>query len=182
MSCLFQHCETTFFLLLEFYNIYVMIIYIDILFFENVVLDFIIILATGIICNSKINFWRMLFGSIIGSACTTISMIFNFDKILIKLVLSVLIILIVFGYKSKKRFIKYLGVFYLTTITFGGASFLLLFSINPEKIVYSMGHFLGLYPVKIAIIRRNSWIFLNCICSKNVKKKIRKNLQYRNIL
>lgn len=96
-----------------------MIVYVDISFFENLILDFIILLATAIISNNKICFKRLILSSIIGSIYTVGSFIIGINNILLKFVISLLIIWISFGFKSKKRFLKNLGVFYLTSLTFG---------------------------------------------------------------
>lgn len=149
-----------------------MIVYVDVVFFENLILDLIILLATGIICNCKIKFTRLILASGIGSICSIISLILGINQFLLKLLMSFLIVFVSFGFKSKKGFLKNLGVFYLTTITFGGASFMFLFLVNPKEIIYSMGHFVGLYPVKMALIRRIIWIYTNCWSSKKFKKEI----------
>ena len=149
-----------------------MIIYVDVIFFENLVLDFIILLATGIICNCKIKIWRLIIASAIGSFCTIISFIIGISEFILKIVMSFIIILVSFGFKSKKRLVKNLGVFYLTSITFGGSSFMFLFLVNPKEIIYKAGHFFGLYPVKMAIIRWDIWFLLNCICTKKFEKKV----------
>lgn len=149
-----------------------MVIYVDIIFLENLVLDFIILLATGIICNCKIKLWRLILASSIGSLCTIISFIIGVSEFVLKIFMSFIIILISFGFKSKKRFLKNLGVFYLTSISFGGSSFMFLFLVDPKEIIYKAGHFLGLYPVKMAIIRWNIWFFLNCICAEKFEKKV----------
>ena len=153
-----------------------MIVYVDVVFFENFILDFIILLATGIISNSKLKIWRLSISSFLGSICTVISFIFNINEFILKILMSFLIIFICFGFKNKKYFFKNLAVFYLTTITFGGASFMFLFLVNPKKIIYNAGHFLGLYPVKMALIRRNSWIFFDYWSSKIIKEKVFKIL------
>lgn len=158
-----------------------MIIYVDVVFIENLILDFIILFATEIICNNKFNFFRLIFGSFIGSLFTVISFILGINSFILKIVFSFLIVLIAFGYKNKKIFIKNLGVFFLTTITFGGSSFMFMFLVDSQKIVLNEGHFLGLYPVKMALIRRNFWIFFDSFCFKKYQEKISKILWYRNL-
>ena len=149
-----------------------MIVYVDVIFLENLILDFIILLATGIISNSKLKIFRLIVSSSLGSICTVISFIFNVNEFVLKILMSFLIIFICFGFKNKRLFLKNLFVFYLTTITFGGTSFMFLFLVNPKEVVYNTGHFLGLYPVKMALMRRICWIFFDCWSSKNVKKKV----------
>ena len=165
MHYFFLQVDMTFFEKYLPYNICEMVIYVDVLFFENFLLDFIIILATGIVCNNKLNIFRMTLSSLIGSFFTTLNVIMNLNQIFLKIFISIIVVLTAFGWGKIRKIIKCLGVFYLTTITFGGASFMFLFLIKPEKIVYQAGHFWGSYPVAMSILRRNSWIFINIICS-----------------
>lgn len=101
-----------------------MIIYIDILFFENLILDFIILLTTKIICGTKTKLWKLLLGSVIGSLYTVVTLILDINFLFLKLISSLIIVFVSFGLKNKLYYFKHLGVFYLTTITFGGASLL----------------------------------------------------------
>ena len=158
-----------------------MIVYVDVIFLENLILDSIILLATGIICNRKIKIFKIAVASTIGSLYTIFSWFIKKDFIIFKIIISFILVLISFGFDSRS-FLKNLGVFYLTSITFGGSAFLLMFSINPEKLKFSSGHFWGLYPIKIAIIRRNIRFFLNYYSSKKSFKKILKIMWYRNFL
>ena len=149
-----------------------MVIYVDIVFLENLILDFIILLATSIISNNKIRLFRILLASIIGSIYTISSFILEINNFILKIIISFLIIFICFGFKSKKQFMKNLGVFYLTSITFGGSSFMFLFLVNPNKVSFNSGYFSGIYPIEMAIFRWNIWFFLNNKGSKIIKKEI----------
>lgn len=111
---------------LEFYNIFEMTVYLDVVFFENLILDLIILLATGIICNARISFVRIVLASGFGSIFSIIELALGFNIFLLKIVASIIIVIIGFGYKNKKRFLKILGAFYLTSICFGGASFMFM--------------------------------------------------------
>ena len=66
----------------------------------------------------------MLLGSILGGLYTTISYVLGFENILGSILMSLLMIWVSFGYQSRKNFWKRLLVFYLVSITFGGASLL----------------------------------------------------------
>ena len=84
-----------------------MTIYLDIVFVENIIMNYIILFATGIICKEKIRQIRIIISSIIGSI--------------------------------------YSVAYY----------------IKPQNILYQNGKFIGLYPVKIAILGRTTRIFNN---------------------
>ena len=90
-----------------------MIIYVDVIFLENLILDFIILLATSIIVNNKLKIKRLILGSIVGGIYTIYTLISN-DNLFLKIISSLIIVFISFEYKNKKYFLKTLGVFYLT--------------------------------------------------------------------
>ena len=152
-----------------------MIIYVDVIFLENLILDFIILLATSIIVNNKLKIKRLILGSIVGGIYTIYTLISN-DNLFLKIISSLIIVFISFGYKNKKYFLKTLGVFYLTSITFGGGSFMFMFLVNPQKINYSSGIFKGIYPIEMTILRCNFRLFVNNRCSKITKKEVFKNM------
>ena len=131
-----------------------MTIYIDIVFLENLLLNYIILLATAIIGKSKIKFFKFFLASSFGSLYAILNYIVDFNvftNFLLKLFISVFMILLSFDNKKIKVFFKNLIMFYLTSFTFGGAAFMLLFFVNPDSIIYENGHFVGTYPIKIAI-------------------------------
>ena len=152
-----------------------MTIYIDVVFLENVILNFIILLATCVILKRKSGFFKILISSSIGSIYSIFSYVFIVNKlfdIFLKFIVSSCMIFIVFKEKKLKNFFRDLGVFYLTSLVFGGSSFMLLFWVKPESIIFNSGHFEGLYPVKMAIfggIFAFVLIFIVCIL---VKRKI----------
>lgn len=135
MICFFLQYKMTFFIINEFYNNYEMKIYVDVLFFENFTLDFILLLTTKIICGGKIKILRIIMGSVIGSLYTVLSFILNFQNMFLTFIFSLVIIFVCFGYKKLKIFLKYVGVFYLASITFGGASLIFIDCQNLIKIL-----------------------------------------------
>ena len=59
---------------------------------------------------------------------------------------------IAFKPTNVKKLFKELIIFYLTSFTFGGVSFALLYIINPAKILFENGVLIGTYPIKIIIV------------------------------
>ena len=151
-----------------------MVVYVDVVFLENLILDFIILLAVSIICNRKIHLFRMFLASFLGGVYTIFCLILKNDFLVLRIIVSIFMILINFGFVNKKIFLKSLGVFYLTAITFAGSAFMFLFSINPKEIIYNCGHFVGLYPVKTAIVGGIFGFFIIVPVIKNLKNKFLK--------
>lgn len=133
-----------------------MTIYIDIVLLENIVMNYIIILATAIISKSKISIWRSLFASAIGSIYSILNYMVelnNITNLLLKFLISIIMIKIAYNSNKLKYFFKQLVLFYLTSFTFGGVTFMLLYFINPSNVIYNNNNNLvGMYPVKVTLI------------------------------
>lgn len=115
-----------------------MTVYVDIIFLENLFMNYIIIFATGIIIKAPIRVLRTLFSSTIGSIYAVISYMSILEicsNILLKIILSVVMVYIAFKPLNVKAFFKDLTIFYLTSFTFGGVAFALLYFISPQNIL-----------------------------------------------
>lgn len=97
-------------------------IYIDLVLFINFGLDFLLLLSVAIILKRKIKMYNILLGSFIGSLSILLLFI-NINSIqlfLIKVITSIFMILISFGYKNIKYFLKNFIFLYINSILLGG--------------------------------------------------------------
>ena len=132
-----------------------MTLYIDIIFLENLFMNYIILYATGIIIRNPIKLIRTFLSSVIGSIYAVISYISIleiYSNIFLKIILSLSMVYIAFNPDNIKRFFKELIIFYLTSFTFGGVAFALLYFINPQNILMEKGVLIGTYPIKIVLV------------------------------
>ena len=58
-----------------------------------------------------------------------------YSNIFLKIMLSITMVYVGFNPKNVKSFFKQLIIFYLTSFTFGGVAFALLYFISPQKIL-----------------------------------------------
>ena len=131
-----------------------MTIYIDIIFLENLFMNYIIIYATGIIVKAPIKIIRTFLASGIGGVYAILSymsMLEICSNLFLKIALSVVMVYIAFNPKNKKIFFKQLMIFYLTSFTFGGVTFALLYFVSPQKILMEKGVLIGTYPIKMVL-------------------------------
>ena len=131
-----------------------MTIYIDIIFLENLFMNYIIIYATGIIVKAPIKIIRTFLASGIGGVYAILSymsMLEICSNLFLKIALSVVMVYIAFNPKNKKVFFKQLMIFYLTSFTFGGVAFALLYFVSPQKILMEKGVLIGTYPIKMVL-------------------------------
>lgn len=132
-----------------------MTIYLDIVLFENIAMNYLILLATSVIAKIKIKPFRLLVSSGIGGIYSIFSYLVtlnNFQNMFLKILVSIVIVKVAFMPLKIKFLIKQLILFYLVSFTFGGAAFMLLYFINPENIISENGVLVGTYPLKVALI------------------------------
>ena len=162
-----------------------MTIYIDVLFLENFILNYIILYVTGLISKHKIKFLKIGLGALLGAIYVVMSYIikeaiyFNF---LLKIILSIVMIYLSFTPKTFKELLKLVIFFYLTSFVFGGAALGVIYMINSGKISIQNGILIGKYTI---------WtVFLGCVIAtivvilafKFVKAKFSKKDLFCNII
>ncbi len=161
-----------------------MTVYIDIIFLENLFMNYIILFATAIIVKTPIKLLKTFLASTLGSVYAIITYITQmeiFTNIFLKVILSITITYIAFTPKSLKLLLKQLLIFYLTSFTFGGVAFALLYFINPEKIYYEGGRLIGTYPIKVVLVGGILGFIITIIAFKNVKGRITKRDMHCNL-
>ena len=154
-----------------------MTIYIDIIIVENLIMNYIIIYATGVISKSKISHLRVFLASTIGAiyAITEyISKLKIYSNILVKIILSIIIVFVSFYPQSMKKMFKQLILFYLTTFTFGGVATYLIYVLRPQDIIIKNGMYVGTYVLKVIFIGAIVGTIILIIAFKFAKNKITK--------
>ncbi|WP_251549073.1 sigma-E processing peptidase SpoIIGA [Neobacillus muris] len=101
-----------------------MTVYLDVIWVLNLLFDSLLLYLTAIILKRKVRFWRVLAGGLLGSMI----ILLNFTSLglysshpISKLLFSVIMVLLVFGYRRVSFFIKALMTFYVATFLIGGA-------------------------------------------------------------
>ena len=141
-----------------------MTIYVDVVLIENLVMNYIILYATGIILKIKVKHLRLILASLIGAIYSIISYVVEvkvYSNFILKFILSIVIIYVAFNPQKAKKMWKDLLIFYLTSFVFGGAAFALIYIVKPQDILMKNGLFLGTYPLKTVVLRSNNSIFDN---------------------
>lgn len=154
-----------------------MTVYLDIVFLENVIMNYIIIFASCVVVKAEVKHWKILVSSSIG-AIYTIVMYLNiipiYSNFFMKLLLSFVMVYISFLPKSWKKLLKNLLIFYLVSFVFGGCVFALMYFVSPQLALIKNGVFVGAYPIKIALIGGLISFVIIQISFKIVKTKLSK--------
>ena len=154
-----------------------MTIYIDVIIVENLIMNYIILYATGTISKVKISYLRIFCSSLIGAiyAITEYTFKLNiYSNIIIKTILSVIIIYVAFNPQNIKKMCKQLIIFYVTTFTFGGIATYLIYVLKPQNIIIKNGMYVGTYVLKVIFIGAIVGTIILAIAFKMAKNKLTK--------
>lgn len=128
-----------------------MIVYAEYVFFENFIMNFIILSLTGKFSKYPIKKSKLLISSSISALYAFIiffpSLHFLFS-IVMKIACSMIIIVLAFTPYKFKDFFKLLGMFYLITLIFGGAGFAMFYFANFNGIISNGIFYIGDISIK----------------------------------
>ena len=154
-----------------------MTIYIDIIIVENLIMNYIILYATGLISKSPKSYLRMFLASLIGAVYATLEYILKvniYSNIILKTILSIIIVYIAFNPQDVKKMCKQLVLFYVTTFTFGGIATYLIYVLKPQNIIIKNGMYVGTYVLKVIFVGAIIGTIILAIAFKMAKNKITK--------
>ena len=134
-----------------------MTIYLDVIFVENMFMNYIILFTTGFIVygfSSHLRFYklRLFISSLIGAIYAVLSYT-KFSNVCCtftaKILVSFLMCFVTFGTKC---FFKMTLLFYLTSFATGGISLAMIYLFNRNNLYISDHTLLGIYPIKVSIL------------------------------
>lgn len=106
-------------------------VYLDVLFLENVVMNYLILAVTARFSKARTSNLRMFLGALLGALYVVVLIMLPGIKIyystLSKILLSFAIIAVVFSPEKPIFFFKVLAIFYISTFMFAGAAFAFLY-------------------------------------------------------
>lgn len=150
-------------------------IYLDIILFENLCMNYIILFATGIVMKRKIKHIKLIIASLIGSVYAIVIYL-NITKIasniIMKIILSLIMVWLSFSEQNYKLLLKDVLMFYLISFVFGGCSFALIYFISSENVQMNNGVLVGLYPIKVTLFAGVIAFIIIQIAFKITKNKI----------
>lgn len=150
-----------------------MTVYLDIVFFENLFMNFCIIYCASILSNKKSSIYKMFVGATLGALYYIAILLPQAEFLtytIFKIFLSIIIVAISFKYVDIYSFVHDLLVFLVVSFVFGGIMYgMYFFVFNKLTIPY--------YPVKLIIFGAITAIIL----LKLTIYRIRCNMEYRKI-
>lgn len=109
-------------------------VYIDVLILENTVMNYVILHITSIAVSSRVKWYRLLSGALIGTLYAVISLWLSvfLHALIAKILLSAVMVTVTFFPRNIKTFARISACFYGVTFLFAGISFALLIA-GPVK-------------------------------------------------
>lgn len=149
-----------------------MIVYVDIIILINIFIDLLLIISLSIILKRNPKTYRIILSSLIGGISTILLFYINNNLLLLiyKLITSIIMILISFGYKNYSYFKDNLLYLYILSIILGGT----LYLINNSVTLKNIGLTYQNTGLKINII------VLILFCPIILYKYVKKEMKYKN--
>lgn len=161
-----------------------MIVYAEYVFFENFIMNFIILSLTSKFSKYPTKTSKLLISSSI-SALYAFIIFFPYlhflFSILMKIACSMLIIVITFTPYKFRDFFKLLGMFYLITLVFGGAGFAMFYLTSFNGIISNGIFYIGDISIKNIFIACGVGYILINFCWGYIQKQLSKEKILMNI-
>ena len=159
-------------------------IYIDIIFFENLIMNSIILYATAVILKISPQIIRIILSSAIGSGYAIITYVTEmqiYTSAILKAILAVIMVYVAFNPLNIKKMWKQVAIFYLTSFVFGGVTLYLIYYIKPQEVFMKNGVYVGDYILKVIMLGAIVAFIIIKISLKIIKTKINSKDMYCNI-
>lgn len=161
-----------------------MTIYADIVFLENVLMNYIILYTCSKTFKITTNNIRLFISSIVGAVCTLVLLLMmhtTYSSIIIKLIISFAIVKIAFKSHSLVQMLKQIAQFYLISFIYGSLSLGFIYLMNPKSITIKNGNFVGYYPYFMVALSAIVGIILTKQGIFKIINKIKKTDMFCNI-
>lgn len=115
-----------------------MIVYADVLIFLNLLVNYFLLCAACKILNRKVKTVRIILSSFFGALCSLYIFLPKLNLVLealLKIATCTVTVLICFGFKNIKKFLKATGVLFLVTASYGGIMYAVWLCFSPKGMV-----------------------------------------------
>lgn len=118
------------------------VIYIDVLLLTNFLVGYLILISTSAILKTNSPRWRTLCGALAGSLFSLTVFLPDTSPLVIlpvRLIVFVIVLLISFGFKDLRRYLRCFAAFIGVNMVFAGMMLALWFVFEPNNMIYSNG-------------------------------------------
>lgn len=154
-------------------------VYLDVLICINIFINYFLLLAVKKLGKLEAHRLRIILGSVFGALTSVIILLPPLEAVInffIKLIIAIIIILISFGWNSRRVFIKNVILFYTVTFLFCGAMIGIWLIFSPTGMVINNGSvYFYIPPIIIVLSALISYIvvwIINRVISISMPKKV----------
>lgn len=157
-------------------------IYIDVLFMENLLINYIILLLVSKVSNKDVLPLRLFASSIIGAmyvvlmiVCPNVEILYT---VLFKVLLSVIMVKVAFSLVNFREFVKYVCMFYVATFVLAGGMFFFIYlgnsgGIVKNGVVYMFINSKNSFFIKAVLtVSLTLKVIINYIRSRSIREKL----------
>lgn len=157
-----------------------MVIYIDVLFIVNLVINYFILLAVSQLLGRNDKRIRLLLGAVLGSVYSCLMFFPHLEFLFsagLKLLLSITIVLVAYKVRSIRVFLKLIAYFYVISMLFGGIVFAVAQFFAPPAMVVKNGvTYLDISPVLLILTSAAAYVIITFFSRMLHKKTQSQNL------
>jgi len=157
-------------------------IYIDIIWLDNLIMNYAILWASSKLTKNRTPLYRLMAASLLGATYAVILVAFKTPVLhhwSIKVILSLIMLLIGFKFTTLGKLFRLMAIFYGVTFAFGGGAFALYFFTEDILSMEEGVFYIKNFPVKILIMSSLLLIiFITTIWPRIYSKLISCNLTY----
>jgi len=160
-------------------------VYVDVLVLTNFIADYFLLLLTAFLSANEVKRWRLFLGS--GAAALSSLLIFAPEfaaafELITRLAVSLLIVLITFGFVSFRRYIKAVLIFYAANALLAGGAMLLWSLFSPNGLVVRNGAvFYNVSPVVLVLTCAAVYV-ISLLVSKMIARRQSRGREYSVLL
>ena len=145
----------------------VLIVYADVLIFLNLIVNYFLLCATCKILNCNVKTLRIILSALLGGISSLyifLPKLNIFTETLLKTATCSAMVLICFGFKNVKSFLKATGVLFLVTASYGGIMFALWLMFNPKGMVINNSVvYFNISPLILIICSVTAYLLFNIL-------------------
>lgn len=163
------------------------VVYVDVLFFINLFINYILLWTTSKISKNHTSIIRLLIGAAVGAIYSVVIFfpaLRIYYTMIAKILFSMALIAITFNIAKVREFLKTLGVFYIVSFTFGGAALGLFYFTNIGAFVgavFSNGIIYFNLPWKILVASSTIAYIIIRVTSRVINKAVNRENMYTSI-
>lgn len=157
-----------------------LIVYVDILVILNTLVNYFILLAIRKITRSYTKRWRIALGAFVGGISSLLLFLeyLNVAMTVLKVLSGVLMVVVTFGIKPLKQFVKRLFFLFAITFLFGGVTYAIYIFFDKDIMLYSNGIIYFDVDMTFLVVCSVISYCVITIITKYTDKKASKNKEY----